>query len=197
MIGEHHQTVQVSYRFARRHMLHEPLLLCAVFFALCAAIIVYARTDLSLGAGSASGAAASRVGECVARFRDVLERRDRLHTALDGALAKLAKTRNKASYESERQAVLDGWDECKRDALRLANELEALAADLGAAARQVDAAERLRQKEHLAIAALEAAARHAGAPDAAHEKKRAELERALADADDAVERLAQSLLLDD
>jgi oligosaccharyltransferase complex subunit alpha (ribophorin I) len=198
VVYDHDQYVQVTYRFSQQYMLHEPLLLCVVFFCLLLAVIVYSRVNLSLaaisGARESAARAATRGAECVARLRDVLERRDRLHNALDAASSKLAKTRNKALWEAERQAVQDGWDECKREALRLAGELEVLDTHKGAVARQVDAAERLRQKAHMNVALHEAAARQSGTPDAAHEAKRLELERALQEADDQVERLAASLV---
>jgi oligosaccharyltransferase complex subunit alpha (ribophorin I) len=198
VVYDHDQYVQVTYRFSQQYMLHEPLLLCVVFFCLLLAVIVYSRINLSLaaisGARENAARAATRGAECVARLRDVLERRDRLHNALDAASTKLAKTRNKALWEAERQAVQDGWDECKREALRLAGELEVLDAQKGAVARQVDAAERLRQKAHMNVALHEAAARQSGTPDPTHEVKRLELERALQEADDQVERLAASLV---
>ena len=67
------------------------------------------------------------------------ERRDRFHAALDEALTKFAKTRNRAQFDAERAAAVDGFEECSRDAMRLAVEIESLDARRGAAARQVDA----------------------------------------------------------
>jgi oligosaccharyltransferase complex subunit alpha (ribophorin I) len=209
VVLDHDQYVQVTYRFSQNSLLHEPMLLFSVFFAVCLAAIVYTRVNFSLaaisgardgaGAGAGAGAAggargATRIAETVARLRDVLERRDRLHSALDAALAKLAKTRNKQIWDAEQKAVADGMEECKRDGLRLAGEMEQLDAQKGAIMRQVDAAERARLKAHLAVAAHESMLRQVGSPDAAHESKRLELERTLQEADDLVERLASTLI---
>lgn len=132
-------------------MLHEPMLLVGAFLAAFLAAVAYARL---VGGGEGSAAArthsSTRVGECVARLRDVLERRARLHAALDEAVGKLGKTRNRAAFDSESAAVGEALEECARENMRLAGELEALDEGKAALARQVDAAERARQVQQRA-----------------------------------------------
>jgi len=195
VVKEHAQYVQITYKFAQKQMLHEPLLLIGFFFTLCLAVIAYGRIDLSLASasGHADAHQATRLGECMARFRDVLERRDRLHAAAEEAIAKLAKTRSKSQFDSEKAAVQDGLDECTRDAMRLAAELETLEPRRGAIARQIDAVERKRQAVHLKIMQLEAGARQSGS-DPDHDKQRSALDAEYHEADEQVARLAQHLL---
>lgn len=120
VVGDHDRAIQITYRFASRHMLHEPLLLSGVMFAFCLAVIAYTRSSFKIGDAKATPRSATRLvrgacahdrlgrldshgavaqGECIARLRDVCERRDRFHAALDDALAKFAKTRNRAQVQ--------------------------------------------------------------------------------------------------
>jgi oligosaccharyltransferase complex subunit alpha (ribophorin I) len=46
--------VQITYTFDRSLMIYEPLMLCTVFFALFALVIVYVRLDFSLSTDTAS-----------------------------------------------------------------------------------------------------------------------------------------------
>lgn len=196
VLSDYNVPVQITYKFASTNMIHEPLLLIGAFFTFCLAVIVYSRVSLSLesAGGKSPARSATRAGECIARLRDVLERRDRLHAAVDEALSKLSKTRNRSQFDSEKTSVLDALDECTRDSMRLAGELEALDARKGAVARQIDAAERKRQTAHMAIVKHESAARSSGAPEQDHEQTRVQLDKAYQSADAIVERLAQQLL---
>ena len=61
VVGDHDRPIQITYRFASRHMLHEPLLLSGVMFAFCLAVIAYTRSSFKIGDAKSTPRNATRL----------------------------------------------------------------------------------------------------------------------------------------
>jgi len=107
-IGEltenHIQDFQLQFTFAKRSMLHEPLILISAFFLLFLASIIYVRLDFSITVDEGAEAKMKVAGYCE-KVAAVQDRRSALYQAMEDAMVRLKSSKDVNAFQASLKKI--------------------------------------------------------------------------------------------
>jgi len=194
VVVEHNRLFQVTYRFSQLSLLQEPLLLIIAYFSFFTFVMLFTRLQFSIGPVKERSPNADKIEDCLLKVKDIMEHRSELHTSLDSALSKYAKTKKKDQYDIDKKSAELSLSAIKRDSSKLISEMEDLDAELGKKIRQLETKEDKKSYNQTQLHDNEIAySIKKVIPRSAYEESKAEFEKFYTTVDEEIESLLTDL----
>jgi len=174
-------------------MLQEPLILIGTFFLLFLAVMAYVRIDIVIGTHKRAGSS-DALARLLDEARDIAERRQDLHEALDRALDKALQQTSSASYDSDRRGLEIKFSKLGTEFSRVVGEVEAHSREVAQALKELEKIEKIKKDAHVELHKLELSSKIGKAVNKSdYEAQKANQEQQYDNADDDISSILDDL----